>query len=153
MSLCQNVTYVSKNVSICSFWPFNSFWRVAPSPCCLENRCVYDLLFSHNLKVQIGYTERSVKCCKMLPTYLPPVLFDIRAEREEPPLLGTSRPDDWLAARMADLTSLLQVFLSLGSYLASPHEEQSFFSSWGQDILGRPLPLLLQWLWGHICLL
>ena len=77
------------------------------------------------------------------PTYLPPVLFGFPAERDGPPLLGTSRLDEWLAARMADLTSLLQVLLSLGSDLASPYEEQSFFSSRGQDFLGRPLSFLL----------
>ena len=61
--------------------------------------------------------------------YLPPVLFDLLAVRAAPPLLGTSRPDDWLAASMADFTSLLQVFLSLGSDCEIPHEEQSFFRS------------------------
>ena len=64
-----------------------------------------------------------------LSTYLPPVLFDLLAERAEPTLLGTSRPDDWLAESMADFTSLLQFFLSLGSDRESPHEEQSFFRS------------------------
>ena len=46
----------------------------------------------------------------MLTTYLPPLLFDFHVEGEEASLLGTSRPEDWLAARMADLTPLLQVF-------------------------------------------
>ena len=89
------------------------------------------VLSSESGCVKVVHTEDqdTISTYTYLPTYLPPVLFDFRAEREEPPLLGTSRPDDWLAARMADFTSLLQVFLSLGSDLESPHEEQSFFSS------------------------
>ena len=68
--------------------------------------------------------KQTVKTHELPTTYLPPVLFYFRAEGEEPPLLGTFRPDDWLAAHMVDLTSLVQVFLSLGSDLASSHEEQ-----------------------------
>ena len=65
----------------------------------------------------------------ILPTYLLPVLFDLLAVRAALSLLGTSRPDDWLAASMADFTSPLQVFLSLGSDCEIPHEEQLFFRS------------------------
>ena len=71
-----------------------------------------------------------------MPTYLPLVLFDLLAKRAEPGLPGISRPDDWLAASMVDFTSLLQVFLWLGSDCESlhkepesPHEEQWFFKS------------------------
>ena len=41
--------------------------------------------------------------------------------KRKQPLLGSSRPDDWLAASMADFTSLLKV-LCLKSDCESPHE-------------------------------
>ena len=54
-------------------------------------------------------------------TNLLSVCFDFCAEAEEPPLLGTSRPDDWLAAHIAGFTSRLQIYLSFGSDFESLH--------------------------------
>ena len=51
-------------------------------------------------------------------------------------------PGNWLAARIADLTPDLQLFLSWGSTVVSFHSQQSFSVSFFQVSLGLPAPRL-----------
>ena len=93
-------------------------------------------VFHHDLAVSIK--NRAYPICKLI-YIITRFLINVQVQGQHPLQWGPL-PDSWLAARMADLTPDLHIFLSWGLIAESFHFLQSLSVSCFHVILGLPGP-------------